>query len=50
MNFSHGIADKKAKVGGNEFVSAAPGVQFPTQRAEQLGQGLFDEVMDVFGG
>src|SRR5208337_4057355 len=49
-SFSHGITDKKAKVGGNEFVPAAPGVQFPAQRAEKFNQGLFHEVMDVFGG
>ena len=34
---------------GDQFVAAAAGVKFPTQRAEFLDQSFFDKVMDVFG-
>src|SRR5208282_4243188 len=47
--FTRGLAEKKAKIRGNEIVPAAARVEFPAQRAERLDQCLFDEVMDVLG-
>src|SRR5580658_1042924 len=50
LDFGSGIDDEKTKVGGDEFVAAAAGVEFPAERAELFNQGFFYEVVDVFGG
>jgi hypothetical protein len=48
-NFGGGIHHEQAKVRGYEFISAAAGVEFPSERAEFLNQGLFDKMMNVLG-
>src|SRR5207302_7326396 len=39
----------KAKIGGDEFVAAAAGVEFPAEGAEFFDESFFDEMVDVFG-
>ena len=43
------LADEEAEVGRDLFVAAAAGVQFVAGIADQRGELLFDEVVDVFG-
>ena len=43
------IFDEHAEIGGHQFVAAAAGMQFPSERAKFFDQGLFDEVVDVLG-
>src|SRR3974390_337034 len=41
---------EKAKIGCDQFVAAAAGVELPPEGPEFLDQRLFDEMMNVFGG
>ena len=43
------IDDEQTEIGGDQFVAAAPGVQFPAKRAELLDQRFFDEMVDILG-
>ncbi len=45
-----GIDDEEPKIGGDKFVAAAAGVEFPADRAEKLDERFFDEVVHIFGG
>ena len=45
-----GLDDEEAKIGGDKFVAAAAGVEFPAERAELLDQSFFDEMVHIFGG
>src|SRR5580658_666801 len=49
LDFRFGVDDKKTKIRGDEFVAAAAGVEFPTERAEFFDEGFLDEMVDVFG-
>ncbi len=44
------IHHKEAKIGCDQFVAAASGVQLPAERAEFMHERTFDEVMDIFSG
>src|ERR1700674_1949817 len=44
-----GFFYKQAKIGGDQFVAAATGMEFPAERAKFFDQGFFHEVMNVFG-
>src|SRR5256885_12601009 len=48
-NLRTSVDHKKAEIGGDEFVTAAAGVEFPAEGAEFFDKGFFDEVVDVFG-
>src|ERR1700746_3960477 len=48
--FPNRINDEQAEVGRDELVAAAAGVELPSEWAEFLDKGFFNEMMNIFGG
>jgi len=49
LRLSNGIANEQPKIGGDQFVAAASGVQLPSKWAQFLNQSFFNEVVHIFG-
>ena len=47
LDLARSANDKKAKIGSDQFITAAAGVQLPAERAEFFDKRLFDEVVNI---